>query len=265
MATNRDSLTKGNDALEAIGMPVRMLRYVTKNYTLWQTSGSAHVKHRLNVLSLKAAQYEELAALAPGGSTNEGTTVQTYYHESTHAYVDLMVEAKDADMIALVAHGEAYYRDAPMKDPDLPVATDPYRLFQEAIASYVGHRAATWYGAHESLSTILGMLAESADPGQREDVEVYANMAEFVRERRANYDSRIGQRQFGYQDYAWYSSSQVYTKRRISDRIKAYADAQILDGMIPETFDTAAPLKALYDTALREIARQRAAPAPAVP
>jgi hypothetical protein len=125
--------------VESYGMPAIFLRLVATKYTFGQTSGISNTNTWLNNMDLDDSDVATLLArFRPGGTLGESTTIGTLYHESTHAYLDLRDgEKKFKDFIR---DGENYYKGASLAGGK--TANDPDRIFQEAAASYVGHRAA---------------------------------------------------------------------------------------------------------------------------
>ena len=109
---------------------------------------------------------------------------------------------------------------------------DANRLFQEAIASYVGHRAATYWQSIETTQNMAFQLKK------HEDQPAYqrADHAELRRVPK-KYDAAMSARVFGFQSKCSICA-QNNTSRIISGEMKRFADVTLLENKIPEQFSS---------------------------
>lgn len=211
------------DNAERYGMPVRFLRYVERNYGI-ASGGSDAVTPAINLMSLEEETLQSVEHISPMPPFGEGTGVQTIYHESTHAYFDLL--SGEPAVSDVIRHGEAHYEEAPLQGGG--TGDDPERIFQEAAASYVGHRVSTWWLAFEELSMAVA--------GRFPD----AILSTWIDRTRNNYNNRMAERTFGYQEtggFLGFGTSQTETTRQMSQQLKDFLDNHLLEGKIPDNFD----------------------------
>src|SRR5262245_30742393 len=115
--------------LEGYQMPVRFLRLVGAKYSFGETSGISNRNTWLNTMDPDKADVDMLkGGFRPGGTLDEASLIQTIYHESTHAYLDL--KENEQKFSSFIKDGIAHYRGAPLRGGGS--ATDPDRIFQEA-------------------------------------------------------------------------------------------------------------------------------------
>jgi hypothetical protein len=226
---------------EQYQLPVGFLRTISRSSYTFSYGDSAYVSPWTNRMVLELSTLELGRDMAPSLPMGEAPAVQTLYHESTHAWLDLQEDTPK--VVKLVEEGETYYKDAPLTGGQK--ADDPERVFQEAMASYVGHRAATYWSALESLTLAEDMAKEpeKLEPKKR------AMLLKIVREARARYGREMGLRVFGYQNTpGWFnfSSDQVETTKVISSAMKNFCDRELLEGMIPDQFERKKTLTDLW-------------------
>ncbi len=240
--------------VDGYGMPARFLRLVGEKYTFGETSGISNANPVLNIIDLDKGDLATLkAGFRPGGTMGESSTIQTLYHEATHAYLDL--KENETKFAEFIRDGIAYYKSAPLAGGR--VADDPGRIFQEAAASYVGHRAATWYQTYDMIERLREDLDETTWSG-RGDRGFYDRMEKLVAKIPAEYDKSMRDRVFGYQEVGWPGfKEQVETTRAISARIKLFCDDEILENKISDTFAQGAFLKGRHDSLVALIAQSR--------
>lgn len=242
--------------MDGYGLPVRFLRLVATRYTFGETSGTSHVNPYFNSMNFDEDDLNMLKTeFRAGGTMGEASTIQTVYHESTHAFLDL--KDNEVKFKEFIRRGTDYYRQAPLVGGG--TGTDPDRIFQEAAASYVGHRVATWYEALELIQSLRETVDEKTWSNQGSP-GFYGRAEKMAREIPADYDSRMSDRIFGYEEQGgglFSSSIQVETTRPISAAIKAFCDDEILEGKISDTFARAAGLKSRHDALLAQIAQSR--------
>ena len=236
--------------VESYGMPVKFLRFVATKYTFGETSGTANTNTWLNNMDLKDSDVDSLkAGFRPGGTQGEASTVQTIYHEGTHAYLDLRDgEKKFKDFIQ---DGESYYKDAPLEGGK--TAKDPSRILTEAAAGYVGDRAAAWYGTYDFIEALREGVDQATWAGKG-NKDLYDRMDKIARKIPGDYDRSMRDRVFGYEE-RW--GNQIPTTKPISASIKVFCDTEILEGKIPDAFDSSAFLKERHQSLLDLIQQSR--------
>ncbi len=206
---------------EFYGMPVTFLRAVGKGYTFQGTATAGPFADEaanvfLNTITLRSDTYDALADLDIEKPFGEATALQTVYHESTHAYLDLM--ENDPKFAAFIKEGVSYYTGAPLKGGG--VSRTPDRLFQEAVASYVGNRVASWWLAFEVLTSLAS--APRTDQGVRERLKRRALKSQ------TDYDKAMADRDFGYEEKSWHSSDQIETAKPISEHLRTFLDHELI-------------------------------------
>jgi hypothetical protein len=238
------------EQVDSYEMPARFLRVVAKKYTFGETSGISYTNTWLNTMDINESQLASLkSGFRPGGTLGESTMILTLYHESTHAYLDL--KENEQKFKEFIRDGTAYYRLAPLQGGG--TADDPDRIFQEAAASYVAHRAATWYGAYDEIESYREGTDEKTWEGHG-DKAFYDRVETRVRKIPGEYDQAMRDRMFGYQEKR---GVQVSTTQGISARIKAFCDDEILEGKIPDYFVKSEFLERRYESLLTLIAQSR--------
>jgi hypothetical protein len=203
---------------------VRFLREVASSSYKVVTGITTATFPSLNILALE----DELSLvqdLRPS-DYQASTGVLNIYHESTHAWLDL--QAERSDVRNLRQAGVAYYRGAALEKGG--ATNDPARIFQEAIAEYVGHRAAAYWTALATLSAVAGAARRK---GLRRDV-LSSLLRKAVRTR-DTYERDMAQRTFGYQTACFWCAQQ-YTTKVISTPLKGFADRVLLEDKLSEHF-----------------------------
>lgn len=211
------------ERVAAFGLPVKFLKEVEAGYTIVPGNTSL-VLPWFDVMMLDPDEFNAMEQMkAP--RVGAGTGIENIYHESTHAWIDM--NSRRSDVAKLVTSGSAYYQNAPMQQEAQP---DPERIFQEAIASYVGHRVATYWSAIETTANMEYMLKKHNGSPERQRAD------RLTLERvPGRYDSAMSQRVFGFQSScAW--CAQNPTKQVLSSSIKRFADATLLENKVPDNF-----------------------------
>ena len=214
---------------EFYGLPVGMLKVVGAKYSFNGTANAGplsgqHANTWTNSMYLDNSTYVSLADLDVELPMGEATSLQTAYHESTHAFFDL--KENEAPFRKFIEDGVKYYEKAPMTGGG--VSRDPERVFQEAVASYVGGRVATWWLAFEMLNALQSKT--DADDEKKKRIKVLALKT------KREYNDAMKARVYGYEEKAWYSSDQVETLKPITESMKNFLDHQILEDKIPDSF-----------------------------
>jgi outer membrane protein OmpA-like peptidoglycan-associated protein len=206
-------------AAASIGLPVKFLREVQAAYSVDEVASDEQDstntlmnewEFRPGVLS------KNFDPTSPGVSPDFGTL----FHEGTHAYIeDLM---SDIEPFASARQGaESYYESATVGD-DEHVTKDPSRLAAEAAAEYVDHRVQTWWMAYATL-------AARASRGKL--------TAESIEKIRKSYNEGMGRQAFGYDDEG---GVELPTSTTMDPELAAVLDARVLEGKIPNDFDSVA-------------------------
>jgi hypothetical protein len=115
--------------------------------------------------------------------------------------------------------------------------SDAHRVAHEAAASYVGSRAAAYYDTQVQLENLLGAVHTG-----RMDVAA-TNKALTKIER--DYNAQMAERQFGYDEVGGEQKQVVGTP--ISNEMKDFLDAQVLDGRVADKFADVAAFGQLRD------------------
>ena len=258
MSNAKKNVERGIEQLDLCGMPVGYLRHVVRHCGIEQiSSGVSSYKPFLDEIELKKSVVKSLSEFVPGLPLGEAAEIGTLYHEAAHAYID--INSDKAVFAEVIKHGREYYEGAELDDSSETVVEDENRVFQEAIATYCGHRATVWYLALDTLVATLEMLKEAEAGTSPPTEKECSDIAIHVGEIRHNYDKGIAKRIFGYEEFGLFSSRQVYTKKPISAKIKNFADAKMLEGKIPDIFIASPDLKKYYDNCLTLITTLRRA------
>jgi len=226
---------------EHFGLPVGMLRDVARSDYTYRQGGPTSVSPWLDTMTFEPADLASVANMSPSKPRKEARGVQTIYHEATHAWLD--VKKDTAEVRVLRQQGLEYYKEAPLTAGR---ADDPERIFEEAIASYVGHRTAAYWQALEELTIISDTLTTKPTPDAQARILAHAKTV------RATYERLMGERVFGYQTPGWWSSQQIYTKRIVSSQIKTFADTRLLENRLPDQFARTGSPKAIWDRLARD-------------
>ena len=240
------------DRLGRFNMPVEFLRFIaSSNYSYSRTSGTDNANLVFNTVNFGNDVLRGLGNFRPGGTMGETSAILTFYHEMTHALLDLKED--DEPFRSFIQSGIRHYQNAPMRGGG--TSGDESRLFQEAAASYVGHRAAKWYGTYELLEVYRETVSRNTWEGVQPDF--FDNIERLATAIPNNYDMEMAERTFGYDQGFLGLSRQIYTTRRISDSIKEFCDREILESRIPDTFQSTYFLNEKYRSLLQLIEDSR--------
>jgi hypothetical protein len=230
---------------EQYGLPTRFLQYVSDHYSIeparqliaqihgfpiyTSRGNSADIDN--NELFLTSAIMDDVKSLDPRVIGPESKAIDTIYHESTHAFIDLMSERGDPKWRTIIKNGEAYYLDAPLETGG-KAWRGKYaeRLFHEAAAMYVGWRASRWWERYETLT----YMALKIDRGETP----YQQIPKILDFQRNIYNEKMAERTFGYMEHRVVQTNPpVKTTKKISDELKNFLDRELLEGKIPDDFD----------------------------
>ena len=220
------------ERLQHYRMPVRFLRFVASRYTFRQTyRGVDATNEWVNRIDFSIDNVRRWSrGFRPGGVLGETTSIQTLFHEFTHAYLDL--KENDPNVSRILAHARRHYRNAPMRNGRVTENLD--RLVTEAFAGYVGNKASVFYDAFELLS----FWKESLDRlvWRNEGVPNFDMIEREVANIPTTYNARMAYRVFGYDSGRFGFSDQNPTNRQISDQIRFFCDTEMLESKISPTF-----------------------------
>jgi hypothetical protein len=212
------------DSLSFEGLPVKFLTDVGKVVAVLHDTKNAYAPGN-DEMHLKRETIE--GALSP---ITDSSTVQSIYHESTHAY---LTEHRHQDPVRkFYEEGTKYYEGAPTVRNG--TTSDPEEVFQESAAAYVGSRAGAWMLAYRS---VLFWVQHGNRPFNLDDIA-------------GTYNKTMAQRVFGYStEGGFFSKKQVSTKRPIAEDARAFLDHELLEGKIPDSFDQVVAFKRLVANA----------------
>jgi hypothetical protein len=230
----------------SFGLPIKFLPPLARGFGIYMNSRENMTVPFLRSINLEASTSEELEKyLSPQGKVGESIALMNLYHECTHAF--LMNLGRDEQLAKVVRRGISYYKNAPM-DKGRRTASDPERVFHEAAASYVGHRVQVYWSALESL--VPDGQATLASAPQAGRIGKFLDRVEKTRQR---YDSDISERVFGYEPQDGRESE---TTKAISPELKAYLDARVLEGEMPDHFDEVPAFQRIVDGVVQIAAGQ---------
>lgn len=206
------------DAADKQGLPTAFLRRILSSTYGVVTDGifgdSTNVT--LNTIFFKRKVLDGVANFGLHLPLDSMQHVDTIYHESVHAYFDLL--ENDPRFRGIIARGIEYYRNAPTVNG--LKARHPERLFQEAVADYVADRVGeTWKAA-------LELAQQDNRPNAAQHTQTIKNL----------YNEAMARRVFGYSNESGFFAED-HTQRPISAELKAFLDREILETKIPDNFD----------------------------
>ncbi len=212
------------DQAARVGLPSRFLNVVKEHYC-FKLGNRDYAQYNFSYISLTQGVYDDLrnVSLARSG-------VGTFYHESTHAFMDIK-RSVDPRYKEIFKKGIAYYKDAPLING--AKANDPEYLFGEAVASYVGVRVHGWATALDSLNFVFTKLTSSDFVYQKSSV------IEHLEGIKKSYNDTMAMRKYGYQyvdGFLGFGSKQADTSRPLPDWLAKFLDREILEGRIPNNF-----------------------------
>ena len=226
---------------DRLGMPVTYLRDIQSDwsYSFSETDGIDEVGTYRNVINLNANTIAGGNALSIEKPQSSSGAVQTIYHESVHAWMD--IKGGDKAVKDLIKNGETYYKSAPLEDKTS--ADDEERIVQEAVASYVGDRVANWFNTMQALTLYKGNTAT--------DPLTISKKTSNIKNIKASYLRGTAARVFGYQfrsNPGWtLAVHQVETTKPISSDMKSFCDRTILENKYEDLFARNAPLVGLWN------------------
>ncbi|MET0287732.1 MAG: hypothetical protein ABW352_24805 [Polyangiales bacterium] len=228
-------------------LPVRFLEDVEgSSYLILDTKKGSRVIPSFNTMLLDESDLLGVSNVTDGRSSASGV-IGDVYHEATHAWLDLRRGLPEVR--ALREQGIAHYHDAPVVHDE---QADSERLFEEAIAEYVGWRISVFWQARSSLLIWRERVKPRGDRSARAEEQ----LASVLRKLPSDYDRGMALREFGYQPPPWFSSrggAQDVTTREISTAMRSFADDRLLENRVPHFFIQSRELMTLWS----EIADER--------
>ena len=226
-----------------LGMPVNFLRVVMKKYDIKIKPGYGidNVQPYLNNLNL----YEgTITGLRRNGLVLISVpSVQTFYHEAAHAYVDIV----DADRSGTFIHSESHYKGGRLTNNQL--VNDPERVTHEAIGSYVGHRAASMFSVFNDIE-IMNEICDKVDSkkltiSQAFDLKLGKHLKGPSKSIPERYEAAMRKVKFGYEEV---NGEQVsIANRNIPYDLQKYCDEIILENKIKNRFSAMTTFHAPYN------------------
>jgi hypothetical protein len=175
------------------------------------------------------------------GITGSYGSVNTLYHEATHAYVDLV----DLDDENLWAEAEWIYGRARLQSGKK--VSDPNRVVNEAAAMYVGHRAAHMYrvwGQMAQLNSYLDLVeAKKMTPARLAEL-IAMSVPEGSIE--AAYNKEMKEVVFGY-DAKNDGDQDEVASEPIPQQLRTYCDSVILEDKIKNDVRSMKMFQFAYD------------------
>jgi hypothetical protein len=171
-------------------------------------------------------------------------SVQTLYHEATHAYIEL----DDYDQTQEFGEAMKYYNHVKLENGNIVLNTE--RAVTEAAAEYVGHRASTVWSAWWRMNFLANSLLPSVMIGKMtvaraEDLIDISGQNSIP----VTYNLAMQQRIFGYTDDSGEQSEIAATP--IFDKLRDYCDRVILDHKIYDDFNNMLWLRTTFQALYR--------------
>lgn len=241
------------------GMPVRFLRYVRPRIAVATngivpgqrfavpSTGETHYNDVLNLMDVDTRDADGLAAFHTASAAP--SAVGDIYHEATHAYLDLRLEAHDRGISNILRDAESYYTGAPLQRGGQ--ATNPALLAGEAAASFVGWCASAWWHAFWLLRMVQEGLVRR-DPSGRTVRRPLRQPAQILARAETVYETSLRATSFGYdctrqvlgRCSIW--SEQIETTRPIMPRLREFLSGHLLENKIPMSFDAVPAFRELW-------------------
>ena len=158
-------------------------------------------------------------------------SVNTLYHEATHAYIDLV----DLDDENLWAEAVWIYKRAKLKSGKM--VSHPSRVVNEAAAMYVGHRASSMYHVWTQMATSWNSVLDLVDAKKLTRAQMDLVIARYVPEGtiEAAYNTAMREVVFGY-DAEGLGPQDEVIGQPIPQQLRTYCDAVILEDKIKNDF-----------------------------
>jgi RHS repeat-associated protein len=211
---------------EKVGLPVSFLRTVYAHYDIKQSDIEEAETHDF-------FKYIELPRAKVAGAQRDfdPASVATFYHESSHAFLDFLSGSflgHRSQYEAFIKRSEDYYRNAPLEGGG--VSKKPHLRFQEEVAWYVDRRVQAYLEALGNIERIAS--SASKDLWSPSKIKAQIGQARKV------YEKGIIDPVGWTKDSGWlFIGDNKQTTRRMSPEIRQFINDKILEGKIPERFD----------------------------
>jgi hypothetical protein len=202
-------------------VPTKFLGVVFLKYGVkfHDKNSGAQTDHENKTIELPRLLIDRLQTLAFDGNDDEARAIGLLYHEATHAYIRLKLEAGDREVTAIMDSAQAHYSGG--KFGDGTAITDPDRVAHEAMAYYVHWRMLHWWQAKD-FQPVIGLIRAVA--GKDSDMARYTDLAI------KNYETQMARRNFGHQNGG------SHTTTLMPERMSKYCDREILENKIGDKY-----------------------------
>lgn len=230
----KGSIMYATRRLDAVGMPVGLLKYMLKqskefwwpySFEIAPWASISYVLTTWNSLYITKNVNRYLLRTRLGGDPGESSAIQELYHEMVHAYLD--VREGDAKFKKFIKEGRDYYKNAPLTGTKKTVGSN--RVFQEAIAEYVAHRVEARYNALDWTEVIREMLQEKVDKALNPPDEWFDKWKSTAQKIPKQYKEKMSKRAFG---YGKLGDRQYQTSKPIAGYLKKFCDEELLEGKV---------------------------------
>jgi hypothetical protein len=190
--------------------------------------GTDHTRTFLNEMVLYESTWRGL--LHNPSKRADVTAVQTLYHEASHAYVDL----EDIDDTKMWAEAVSIYKTAKLVNGK--TVSDPAEAVEEAVAEYVGHRAAQVWFARDKMA-LVNLILDKFEARQLKADQMKEIIGNVLAQGSipGSYNRAMLERVFGYQKVG---GTQVpVAAEPIPDRLRHFCDTVILEDKIWDNFN----------------------------
>jgi hypothetical protein len=202
-------------------VPTKFLGVVFLKYGVkfHDKNSGAQTDHENKTIELPRLLIDRLQTLAFDGNDDEARAIGLLYHEATHAYIRLKLEAGDREVTAIMDNALAHYSGG--KFGDGTAITDPDQVAHEAMAYYVHWRMLHWWQVKEFQSVIsqAGAVVQN-DPAMMR----YSYLTAL------NYELQMARRNFGHQNGG------SHTTKPMPERMSKYCDREILENKIGDKY-----------------------------
>ena len=189
-----------------------------------------------NLMNLSKETLSGLTNLtSPTGSFFNVTSMQTLFHESTHAYLDQLNKSNNEEYHKIHDEAVEYYKSGILKDNTK--VTDPERVFQEAAATYVASRTDNYLNTYNEIK-LQNLLFKKG----KIDFETYQRKVDVIGKR---YDAELSDLTQGYQEKGVFNNEQVEVKTPMPQTLKTFLDTHILGPALTNRFENNQRLQSL--------------------
>ena len=220
---------------EKYGLPVGLLKRVGNSSYAFDTGSDEEANVAFNTITLSEDTLTEVRDLSPTSKKSSMHGIHVIYHESTHAYLDLLSD--EPKFKQFIKAGEQHYKEAPLKEGGK--TTDPSRVFQEAAAGYVADHVSFWWQAYSLLAWHIAHRNLTRKNIEKIKQDYNKAMAEKVH----GYSSEGG--------HVWglIGGTQKETARPLSPEMIVFLNHELLEDKIPDQFDSVESFRRMINEA----------------